>query len=436
MALLPPSNYSPPVKDTDSKNEHSRLFSGSASRPAGATPSSATVPGRSASSTPANAGASGSTLAADIATRLAERAAERAAVAKAVPPPRPSAFGASAPRPGLAGGATGSTSLSGDASVTAGKSSSDVASRIASMIASSNPQETVPASSLSTPTTGHKKLRVSDEEFVQLRELIYSLCGIYIADSRKYLVENRLTNRLKDLNLKSFGEYYHFLRFDRNKNEEVQQLFDVITTNETSFYRNPPQLKTFQDIVVPAELEKLKAAGQRKLRIWSAGCSTGEEPYTIAMILSEVLRAQLPAWDIKITANDLSEGVVKAARRGIYNEYALRTTPSEIVQRYFTKDEMSYQVKPDLKRLIQFGHINLSDQAMIKRQVERSHIIFCRNVIIYFDDEMKRQVIESFYDNLLPGGCLLIGHSESLHNLSRAFKPEHHTGTIVYRKQA
>jgi Methylase of chemotaxis methyl-accepting proteins len=281
-----------------------------------------------------------------------------------------------------------------------------------------------------------KKLRIADDEFVQLRELIYTLCGIYIADSRKYLVENRLTNRLKELNLKSFGEYYHFLRFDKSRTTEVQQLFDVITTNETSFYRNPPQLKTFQDIVVPAEIEKLKNAGQRKLRIWSAGCSTGEEPYTIAMILSEVLRAQLPAWDIKITANDLSEGVVRAARQGIYNEYALRTTPQDIVQRYFTKTEMSYHVKADLKRLIQFGQINLSDTGMIKRQVERSHIIFCRNVIIYFDDEMKRQVIESFYDNLLPGGCLLIGHSESLHNLSRAFKPEHQTGTIVYRKQA
>ena len=420
MALLPPSNFSSPGKDA--ATDTSRLFS--AAKPA-ETPYAKTEPARPVTTPGASSGASGSTLAADIAKRLAERAAERAAAANAAPPPRPVAFASSLAARSAADATPSSSSTS----------SSDVASRIASMIASSKPAVPV-ASGITTPSAGLKKLRIADDEFVQLRELIYTLCGIFIADSRKYLVENRLTNRLKELNLKSFGEYYHFLRFDKSRTTEVQQLFDVITTNETSFYRNPPQLKTFQDIVVPAEIEKLKNAGQRKLRIWSAGCSTGEEPYTIAMILSEVLRAQLPAWDIKITANDLSEGVVRAARQGIYNEYALRTTPQDIVQRYFTKTEMSYHVKSDLKRLIQFGQINLSDTGMIKRQVERSHIIFCRNVIIYFDDEMKRQVIESFYDNLLPGGCLLIGHSESLHNLSRAFKPEHQTGTIVYRKQA
>ena len=420
MALLPPSNFSSPGKDA--ATDTSRLFS--AAKPA-ETAYAKTEPARPATTPGASSGASGSTLAADIAKRLAERAAERAAAANAAPPPRPVAFASSLAARSAADATPSSSSTS----------SSDVASRIASMIASSKPAVPV-ASGITTPSAGLKKLRIADDEFVQLRELIYTLCGIFIADSRKYLVENRLTNRLKELNLKSFGEYYHFLRFDKSRTTEVQQLFDVITTNETSFYRNPPQLKTFQDIVVPAEIEKLKNAGQRKLRIWSAGCSTGEEPYTIAMILSEVLRAQLPAWDIKITANDLSEGVVRAARQGIYNEYALRTTPQDIVQRYFTKTEMSYHVKSDLKRLIQFGQINLSDTGMIKRQVERSHIIFCRNVIIYFDDEMKRQVIESFYDNLLPGGCLLIGHSESLHNLSRAFKPEHQTGTIVYRKQA
>ena len=296
------------------------------------------------------------------------------------------------------------------------------------------PPTTLPSSSGSTGPAA-RTLRVSEEEFKQIREFIYEQCGIYIADTRKYLVENRLSNRLRDLNLKNYGEYYYYLKYDKNKTQEMQQLFDVITTNETSFYRNPPQLKVFQDIVLPRELEKAQATGKKQLRIWSAGCSTGEEPYTIAIILSEVLKAQLPLWDIKITANDLSEGVVKAAQRGIYNDYALRTTPPEIVAKYFKKDGMAYHINPSLKRLIRFGNINLNNRMMIRR-LERSHIVFCRNVIIYFDDEMKKQVIESFYDNLLPEGCLLIGHSESLHNLSRTFKPEHHTGTIVYRKQA
>jgi len=290
-------------------------------------------------------------------------------------------------------------------------------------------------SSTAAPSPIGNKVRVSNDEFTQLRDFIYEQSGIWIAETRKYLVENRLGNRLKELNLKNFGEYYYYLRFDPNRRSELPKLFEVITTNETSFYRNPPQLQVFQEKVLKVELDKLRAARTKKLRIWSAGCSTGEEPYTLAMILNEVLRTELPTWDIKITANDLSEAVLATARKGVYSEYALRTTPKEIIDRYFKKVGAEYHVEPKLKNLISFGPVNLSDKMMLRR-VERSHIIFCRNVIIYFDDEMKRQVIESFYDNLLPGGCLLIGHSESLHSISRAFKPEHHTGTIVYRKEA
>jgi chemotaxis protein methyltransferase CheR len=291
------------------------------------------------------------------------------------------------------------------------------------------------SSTLSSGISVSKDLKVTNEEFTQLRDFIYEQSGIYIAETRKYLVENRLANRLKELNLKNFGEYYYYLRFDPGRRAELTKLFEVITTNETSFYRNPPQLQVFQEKVLKAELEKLRLARTRKLRIWSAGCSTGEEPYTLAMILHEVLKTETPMWDIKITANDLSESVLAAARKGLYSEYALRTTPKDIISRYFRKEGAVYAVEPKLKNMISFGSIILSDKTMLRR-VERSHIVFCRNVIIYFDDEMKRQVIESFYDNLLPGGCLLIGHSESLHNISRAFKPEHHTGTIVYRKEA
>ena len=279
------------------------------------------------------------------------------------------------------------------------------------------------------------ELKISDEEFVQLRDFIYQQCGIYIAENRKYLVENRLSNRLKDLNLKSFGEYYQYLRYDANKRTELNKLFEVVTTNETSFYRNPPQLQVFQEKVLGAAIAELRAKGQKRLRIWSAGCSTGEEPYTLGIILHEVLRSEIASWDIRITANDLSEAVLASARKGMYSDYALRTTPPDIISRYFIKEGTQYRIDPKVQQLVQFGQINLSDRTQLKR-VERSQIVFCRNVIIYFDDEMKKQVIGSFYDNLLPGGYLLIGHSESLHNISRAFKPEHHTGAIIYRKLA
>lgn len=287
----------------------------------------------------------------------------------------------------------------------------------------------------SSATPFRKELKISNEEFTQLRDFIYQQCGIFIAENRKYLVENRLSNRIKDLNLKSYNEYYNFLRFDANRRAELSKLFEVVTTNETSFYRNPPQLQVFQNIVLKSVLDDCRKQGRKKLRIWSAGCSTGEEPYTLAMILHEVLRQEIAGWDIKITANDLSEAVLAAARRGVYSEYALRTTPKDMVSRYFIPESGNYRVDSKLRQIISFGQINLSDKTQLIR-VEKSQIVFCRNVIIYFDDEMKRKVINAFYDNLVPNGVLLIGHSESLHNISRAFKPEHHTGAIVYRKQS
>lgn len=290
-----------------------------------------------------------------------------------------------------------------------------------------------PAQSLRSASPFRKDLQITDDEFIQLRDFIYQQCGIFIAENRKYLVENRLSNRIKELNLKSYNEYYNYLRFDGNRRTEMNKLFEVITTNETSFFRNPPQLEVFQKTVLPDVLEQCRSTGRKRLRIWSAGCSTGEEPYTLAIILHEVLKAEIRTWDIKITANDLSEAVLAAARRGVYNEYALRTTPKEIAAAHFTKEGALYKINPAIKQLVSFGQINLSDKEQLKR-VEKSQIVFCRNVIIYFDDEMKRKVINAFYDNLETRGTLLIGHSESLHNISRAFQLEHHKGTIVYKK--
>ncbi len=287
---------------------------------------------------------------------------------------------------------------------------------------------------LLTKTTS-KDLKITDKDFVQLRDFIYDQSGIYIAENRKYLLENRLANRLKTLELKTFGEYCYYLRFDAGKREELKRLFEVITTNETSFFRNPPQLKVFENIILKKLIEELRSKRQKKIRIWSAGCSSGEEPYTLSIILHELLRKEIASWDIRINANDLSENVLKSAQKGIYSDYALRTTPKAIVSSYFTKNEIGrYEIKPEVKRLVSFGPINLNDRMQLKR-VERSHIVFCRNVIIYFDEDMKKRVVSSFYDNLLPGGYLFIGHSESLHNISRVFKPTHHPGSIVYVKE-
>jgi len=287
----------------------------------------------------------------------------------------------------------------------------------------------------SKTATLREELQISDSEFVQLRDFIYEQTGIFIGDNRKYLLENRLANRLKEHSLNSFGEYYYFLKYDPGRREELNRLFAVITTNETSFFRNPPQLKVFQESILPSILKAKRARGDRKLRIWSAGCSTGEEPYTLGIILHEVLRQDLRSWDIKITANDLSGDVIKSAENGVYMEYTLRSTPQDILSRYFVAEGGGrHRIVPEVKKLVAFGVLNLSDRFQLKR-IEPSDIIFCRNVIIYFDDEMKKKVISGFYDNLCAGGHLFLGHSESLHNVSRAFKPCHYPGAIVYTKE-
>ena len=290
-------------------------------------------------------------------------------------------------------------------------------------------------SPFSNSITFKKELKIDDQEFAHLRDFIYEKSGIYIGDNRKYLLENRLGNRLKAHNLKSFKEYFYFLRYDSQRNEELAKLFEVITTNETSFFRNPPQIKIFQDQILKDLINAKKARKDKRLTIWSAGCSTGEEPYTLSIVLHEVLQQEMGSWQVKIIANDLSNAVISAARRGIYTQYALRTTPPEILKKYFVEESPGkFRVLDKVKDLVHFGQINLSDRFQLKK-VERSDVIFCRNVIIYFDDEMKKNVINSFYDNLVPGGYLFIGHSESLHNISRAFKPLHYPGSIVYLKE-
>lgn len=284
-------------------------------------------------------------------------------------------------------------------------------------------------------TTLRKELKISDSEFLQLRDFIYQQTGIYIGDNRKYLLENRLANRLKEHSLNSFSEYYYFLKYDPARRQELNRLFAVITTNETSFFRNPPQIKVFQDNILPELLASKKKNARKRLRLWSAGCSTGEEPYTLGIVLHEVLGRELAQWDIKIWAHDLSEDVLQSARRGIYNEYTLRSTPRNILEKYFQQlNPGNYKILPQVQDLVSFGTLNLSDRFHLK-QVETADIIFCRNVIIYFDEAMKKQVINGLYDNLFPEGYLFVGHSESLHNLSRAFKPCHFPGAIVYKKE-
>ena len=278
-----------------------------------------------------------------------------------------------------------------------------------------------------------KAAPLSDKEFDDLRHFIYQLAGIDITKQRKYLLENRLRARLKELNLNSFSEYYQYLRHGTDRKREIEFFCEKMTTNETSFFRDPKQLGVFRMSVLIPVLEKLKAANNKRLHIWSAGCSSGEEPYTLSIMLHEILKMSIIGWTIQITANDISPSMLVRAKKGLYNEHSLRNTPKDMISRYFSKEPAGYRIHPKVQKIIKFEKINLNDNAALKR-VPKSEIIFCRNVIIYFDLPMKKKVLNGFYDNLVSKGHLVLGHSESLHNVTRVFTPIRKPGGIVYQK--
>jgi chemotaxis protein methyltransferase CheR len=275
--------------------------------------------------------------------------------------------------------------------------------------------------------------KLSLDTFHQLRDFIYEKCGIFYSDTKKYLVENRLTRRLEEYGFKTFEEYLYFLKYDSRRHHELSFLFDVITTNETSFFRNPPQLEAFEKGILPLVVENCRKSSNSRMKIWSAPCSTGEEPYTLAIILLEN-RAIMAGISTEIIASDISEGVLTSARRGIYGTNAIRSTSKYIIDKYFTVNSDTYTIKPEIKNMVKFSNINLYDQTKMKT-MRGFDVIFCRNVLIYFDEKAKRQIVASLYDSLNPNGYLFIGHSETLHNISRAFKLVNYNRMPVYKKE-
>jgi chemotaxis protein methyltransferase CheR len=270
-----------------------------------------------------------------------------------------------------------------------------------------------------------------DDVFRLLRDFIHGYCGIYFDDGSKFLVERRLSRRLEQRRLKSFEEYYHFIRYDRRREEELTVLIDNLTTNETYFFRETPQLRAFSEELLP-ELRR-SLADRKTLRIWSAGCSTGEEPYTIAILLLES-GDWWRDWQVEILGSDINQRVLHTARKGVYKKSAHRATSPEMLAKYFTEEEKgSYRILDKVRELVSFSSVNLLDPNKTSL-VNNVDIIFCRNVIIYFDKEAKKKVIESFYEKLREGGYLLLGHSESLINISNAFMLRTLKNDMVYQK--
>lgn len=270
---------------------------------------------------------------------------------------------------------------------------------------------------------------MSLEEFRILREIIHEHTGIDFREDSLAILRRRLTPRLQTLELSSFADYHRYLRYDSGRAVELDQVIERITTHETYFFREPGQLQALKEEILP-EVHRRRARG-RRLTIWSAGCSTGEEAYTAAILAAET--GLFSDWDVRVFGNDISRRVLAVARKAVYGRSSFRATDESRLRRWFREQNGQHVVRDEIRALVSFGHINLLDDAMLSI-VGEVDVVMCRNVIMYFDQPVRKRVVAVFHRKLVPGGLLLLGHSESLLNVSTEFELVHLTREMVYRK--
>lgn len=275
-----------------------------------------------------------------------------------------------------------------------------------------------------------KEISISDKEFRLLRNLIYERSGIDLSERKRGLLVTRLSKLLKRLQIKSFSDYYDHVTNDKNK-EDFLNMLDAISTNHTSFFREKAHFDYLYSTVLPEITGRLRAKGDQDIRVWCSASSSGEEPYTICMMLMEALRMEYSQWQAGLLATDISRSVLATAKNGIYREERLELVPPALKKRYFRNlGDGSFQVVPQLRDEITFRLFNLMNERFPFRKP--FHVIFCRNVLIYFDQKTVEKLIRKMYQNLVPGGYLFVGHSESLARIRNPF--EQNVYPAVYRR--
>jgi chemotaxis protein methyltransferase CheR len=260
---------------------------------------------------------------------------------------------------------------------------------------------------------------LTQNEFESLSRFIYEQCGIRMLPIKKTMLETRLRKRLRVLELKNFSEYCDLLFSNKGFNDEIVQMIDVVTTNKTDFFREPSQFNYLAKVVLPELMETKGAGVKKKLKVWSAGCSTGEEPYTLTIVLSEFAN-QLQKYDFSILATDISTRALEKAILGIYDFDCIEPIPIELKRKYLLKNKDKQKqvarVSCDLRKLVCFKRLNFMDEDF--GFAENFDVIFCRNVIIYFDKETQEELITKLCNYLNTGGYLFLGHSETILNMN------------------
>jgi chemotaxis protein methyltransferase CheR len=263
----------------------------------------------------------------------------------------------------------------------------------------------------------------------ELCELFKNEAGLMFGGDSSFVLERRLRERLLVLGKKSFREYIDYLKHHVDGPRELEEAIELVTTHETYFFREEYQLRAFRQEILP-KLKQMEES-QKRLHIWSAGCSTGEEAFTIAILILD--SGMFPGWDIKVFGSDISRKCITAARRGVFGAAAFRALPDRIKATYFVETNEGFVINHTVSSLCTFGRINLLDSS---RSAVIGHVnaIFCRNVLIYLDNDSRKKVIHSLYDRLVPGGYLMLGHSESLLHMPSSFEAVHLNDDLVYRK--
>ncbi len=277
--------------------------------------------------------------------------------------------------------------------------------------------------------------KLSPEIFKGLRDLIYDKSGIFFPEAKLYLLEGRLTTRLRDLGLSDFRDYFTYIKRVSVQAEELIKLYSLITINETYFFRYPKQLDIFDKRLLPEFISRHPDEKNKKLKIWSTASSSGEELFTLAIMIRELLGKDVSNWDIDLKGTDISERMLELARQAEYGHNSFRgKLEGRYLSRYFKQNGERYQVNQNIKNMASFDYLNLRDINSIRKQ-RGLDFIFCRNVLIYFDREMKKRVVDAFYEILNHGGYLFLGEAESLHGVSSSFKVEHFPSAFVYKKE-
>jgi chemotaxis protein methyltransferase CheR len=273
---------------------------------------------------------------------------------------------------------------------------------------------------------------VTLEDYKDLTAFIYKKSGINFEDKKRYFINKRLEKRLFALGIESARDYIRFLKFKDREGTEFQELMNLLTVNETYFFREFATLEVFAEFCLQEIAEKKEKEKDDTIRIWSAGCSTGEEPYTLAIIVRELLDKH-EDWNVEIVATDIDLSALEKAKNARYDDRSVKDVPEEYYEKYFNYIDGCHVPVKAIRDMVRFEHINLNDKMQMRRQ-RGFDFIFCRNVLIYFDEISRKQVVDHYYIALNRGGYIFLGHSESVGRITTAFSIKRFGRNVVYYK--